>query len=106
MYAGEDILTDDTLIEHDSVLIVVTFPRHISYKEVLTQSQLAVLRAVTLGEDVAELDALSLLADGSQVDGHVLVRAAELRDAVFLQSRLEAYELLVLSAVVEDADSS
>lgn len=57
-----------------------------------------------LGEDVALLHSLSLVADRTEVDGHVLVGAAELRNAIFLECRLEAYKLLVVGAVVEDAD--
>ena len=104
MDRGENILADDALVEHDSILIVVTLPRHISHEQVTTQSQLTILGGVTLSQDITLLHTLTLLTDRTQVDGHILVRTTELRNTVFLQGRLEADELLILSAIIEDTD--
>ena len=104
MYGSKYIVAYDTLRKNDGILVVVTLPWHVSHEEVAAESQLTVLRCVSLSEDVASLYALTLLADRTQVDGHVLVGTAELRYAVFLDGRFEADELLVLSTVVEDAD--
>ena len=104
MNRSQYVITNHALRDNDGVLIVVTLPRHVSHEEVATECELAVLCSVTLCEDVALLNALTLVADRTQVDGHVLVGAAELRNAVLLESRLEAYELLVVGAGVEDAD--
>ena len=104
MYRSKDVLTHDALVEHDSILIVVTLPRHVCHKEITAQSQLAVFSGIALGKDVALLHTLPLVADRTQVDGHVLVRAAELRNTVFLQSWLKRDELLVLGAVVKNTD--
>ena len=41
--AGEDVLTHEALVDHDSVLIVVTLPGHVSHLEVAAQCQLTVL---------------------------------------------------------------
>ena len=100
---GEHVFTHDALVEHDGVLVVVTLPRHVCHKQVAAQCELTVLCGITLGKDVAFLHALALVADRTQVDGHVLVGAAELRYAVFLQCRLEAHKLLVFRTVVEYA---
>ena len=104
MDAGQDVFTHDALVEHDGVLVVVTLPGHVGHQQVATQGDLTVLGGVAFREDVAGLHALSLLADGAQVDGHILVGAAELGNAVFLECRLEADELLFFRAVVENAN--
>ena len=102
--AREDIVAYNALVKHDGVLIVVTLPRHVSHEQVAAKSQLAVLGAIALGEDVTGRDALTFLADRAEVDGHVLVGATELGNTVFLERRLEADKLLFLGTVVEDAD--
>ena len=104
MHRGEHILAYDTLVQHDGILVVVTLPRHVGNQQVAAQCQLTILSGITLGQDVTSLHALSFLADRTQVDGHVLVGAAELRNAILFQGGLEAYELLILSTVVENAD--
>ena len=104
MDGGQNILADHALIEHDGILVVVALPRHVGHKQVAAQGQFAVLRGITFGQDVAGLHALSLLADGAQVDRHVLVRAAELRNLVFLGGGLEANELFLFRTVVRNAD--
>ena len=104
MDAGEDILAHHTFVEHNGVLIIVTLPGHVGNQQVLAQCQLAVLGAVAVGQNLALLHTVALADDGAQVDGHVLVGAPELGYAVFLERRLEADKLLVLGAVIEDAD--
>ena len=105
MNRSQNILADNTLVEHDSILVVVTLPRHICHKEVTTQSKFTVLSSITFSQDITLLDALSLITDRTQVDGHILVGTTELRDTILFQSRFKRYELLVLSAVVQDTDS-
>ena len=100
----KDVLTYDTLVEHDGILIVITLPRHICHEQVTSKCQLSILGCISLSEYVTSLHSLSLVANRTEVDCHVLVGATELRNAVFLQCRFETYELLVLSAVVEDTD--
>ena len=105
MDGGKHVVAHQALAQHNGILIIVSLPRHVSHQQVTTKSQLSILGCIAFGEDVASLHALSLLTDRTQVDGHVLVRAAELRDAIFLQSRLKADKLLIRCAVVENADS-
>ena len=106
MNGCQHIVANHTLRDDDSILIVVTLPRHVSNQQVTTQSQLTIFSGITLSQDVALLHALALVADRTQVDGHVLVGTAELRNAVFLESRLEADKLLVFRTVIENADGS
>ena len=83
MYGGEDIVAHHALVEHDGVLVVVTLPGHESHLEVAAKSEFAVLGGVALGEDVAGLDALALVADGTEVDSGALVGFAPLGDFVY-----------------------
>ena len=100
----QDILANDTLVEHDSILIVVTLPRHVCHKQVTTQCELTILSGITLCKDVTLLHSLTLVTDRTQVDSHILVGTTELRDTILLQSWLKAYELLLVSTIVEDTD--
>ena len=101
----EDVLTHHALVEHDSVLIVISLPGHVCHLEVTSQSQFTVLGRVALGEQVALLDTLAAVADGAQVDGCALVGLAEFGQTVLTDRLVETDELLVLGAVVADADN-
>ena len=96
MNGSEDILANHAFVEHDSILVVVTLPRHVCHKKVTSQSQFTVLSGITLSEDIALMNMLTLLADGAEVDGHVLVRTAELGNGIFLNVGIEAYKFFVL----------
>ena len=100
----QNIIANHTLWDNDSILIVVTLPRNVSYEQVTAQSQLTILGSITLCQDITLLDTLTLVTDRTQVDGHILVGTTELRNAVLLQGRLEAYELIILRTIVEDTD--
>ena len=86
MHRGEYIVADHALVEHNRVLVVVTLPWHERHLEVASESEFALLRGVTLGEDIALAYALTLVADGTKVYRGSLVGAAELRKPVFLDS--------------------
>ena len=102
----KDVLANNTLVEHDGVLIVVSLPWHISHEEVAAKSQLSILGSISLGKDVTSLNSLSLVTNRTEVDGHILVGATELRNTIFLQCWFETYEFLILCAIVEDTYSS
>ena len=104
MHRGENVFANHALVEHDGVLIVVTLPRHVSYEKVTSQSQLSVLSGIAFGEDVALVNSLTFLANGSEVDGHVLVGAAELGNGIFLHVGIKADKLFVLTAFVGNAN--
>ena len=104
MDGGQDILTDDTLIEHDGILIVVTLPWHVGNEQVTTQGELTILCGIALCQDVTLLHTLSLITDRTEVNGHILVGTTELRNTILLEGWLEADELLILRTVVQDTD--
>ena len=100
----KNILTDHTLRDYDGILIVVTLPRHVSDKEVASKCELTILCSIAFGKDITLLYTLTLITNRTEVDNHILVGAAELRNAVFLCCRLEANELVLLTTVVENTD--
>ena len=104
--AGEDILGNHALVEHDGVLVVVTLPRHVSHLEVAAEGELAILGGVTFGEDSAFFHSVALVADRTEVDGSALVGLAELRNVVFFHCAFKTYKFLFLGAVVADADNA
>ena len=101
----QDVLTNDTLVEHDGILIVITLPRHIGYQQVAAQCELTILCGITLGQDISLLHTLTFLTDRTKVDSHVLVGTTELRDTILLQGRLEADKLLVICTIIQNTDS-
>ena len=105
VHTGEDILTHHALVEHNSILIVVTLPRHVRHLQVATESEFAVFGRVTFGKDVAFFHSLTAFADWTQVDGGALVGLAELRQAIFYNRLVEAYESFFFSLVVANADN-
>ena len=78
----EHVVLDQPLAEDDRVLEVVALPRHQRDEQVLAQRQLAVIGARSVGEDRALDHLLALLDADAVVDAGVLVRAAELVEAV------------------------
>src|SRR4051794_14458720 len=79
---GQHVLLDESRGQDDRVLVVVALPRHERDQQVLAERHLAVLRARPVGDDLADLDPLTLVDDGLLVDAGALVGAAELRHAV------------------------
>ena len=105
MNRSQDVFTNHTLVEHDGILIVVTLPRHVGNEQVAAQGEFAVFSGITFRQDVALLHTLTLLANRTKVDGHVLVGATELRNLVSLGSRVEADKLFFLATVVCNHDA-
>src|SRR5574344_2335847 len=105
MYRCKNIFTHDALIQYDSILIVVTLPRHISYKQVTAQCQFTIFCSIALSQDIACLYTLTFTTDWAQVNSHVLVCTTELRNTVFLQCRLKTYEFFLFRTVVQNTDS-
>ncbi len=104
MNRRKHIFAHHTLRNDHCVLIVVSFPRHVCHKKVASQSKLTILGSVTLSKDVTLLYSLSLVTNWAKVDGHVLVSATELRNAIFLKRRLKADKLIILCAVIKDTN--
>ena len=72
VHRREDILTLDTLRDHDGILEVVTLPGHERHFQVAAQGQLAVLRRVTLGQDLPLHDLVARQYGGLERDGGIL----------------------------------
>ena len=101
MNGSKHVFADNALVKYDSVLVVVTLPRYVSYQQVASESEFSVFSSVSFSKDVALLYPLSLVAYRTEVYCHILVGTAELRYPVLLECRFEAYELLFLSPVVK-----
>src|SRR3712207_3760830 len=102
----KNIVTNHALGDNNSVLIVVALPRNVSYHQVATESQLTIFRGITFGKDVACFHTLTLVANRTKVDSHILIGAAELRNAIFLQGRLKADKLFLLCTIIENTNGS
>ena len=104
MHRGVHILADDTLGENDSILVVITLPRNIRNLEVLTQREFTGLCSISFGQDLSLLNLVSLANKRMKVDGRILVRFLELRHFVFLLCGFKGDNLLLLGAVILNAD--
>ena len=102
VHRREDVLTLDTLRNHDGVLEVVTLPRHERHLQVAAQSQLAVLRRIAFGKDLSLHDLVARQYDGLQGDGSILVGTAVARKLVCGHFRLERRQNLVFRTLVPD----
>ena len=103
---SQQVFAYHTFVQYDSILIVVTFPRHVSNQQVLTQCQFTLFSRITFSQDVTFLHTLASVANRTQVNRHVLVSLTELRYSIFFQSRFKTYELFVFCTVIQNTDSS
>ena len=78
MYRCINIFFNKTLTEQNSILVVVTFPGHETDKRVCSESQLAVIRRRTVGNNLSGLDRIALVDDRTLVDAGSLVASREL----------------------------
>ena len=105
MYRSEDILTLDTLRDNDSILEVVTLPRHKRHLEVTTKSQLTLLGRVTLGKNLT----LSNLLAGEYrwLEGYsgILVSTTVAWEVVNGNLWSERCDLLILGTLVANLDA-
>ena len=102
VHRGEDVLTLDTLRDHDGVLEVVTLPGHERHLEVAAQGQLAVLRRVAFGQNLPLRHLVARQHDGLQRHRGILVGATVARQRVGRHLRSERREDLVLRTLVFD----
>src|SRR3712207_8551724 len=58
-----------------------------SYHQVATESQLTIFRGITFGKDVACFHTLTLVANRTKVDSHILIGARSEEHTSELQSR-------------------
>jgi hypothetical protein len=91
---GEDVVLHETLAEDDRVLVVVALPGHERHEQVAPEGHLAVLRARTVGQDLALLDPLALVDDGFWLKGRALVGATELGHPVGVVGRVVVHDVI------------
>ena len=65
---GEDVVLHEALREDDRVLVVVALPRHERDQQVLAQRHLAAVGGRTVGDQLADLDAVTLVDVGALVE--------------------------------------
>ena len=105
VYGSQKVFANHTFVQYDSVLIVVSLPRHVGNQQVLTQSKLALFGRVTLGKDLSLRHTLTFLANRTKVNRHVLVGTTPFGNSIFFQCRFEAYKLFLFRTIVQNADS-
>ena len=104
MNGREHIVAHQTLRKYDSIFIVITFPRHISHQKITTQCKFAILRSITFSQNIALFHALSLATNRPKIDGHILISATELRNAILFHCRFEADKLLIFCTIIENTN--
>ena len=100
------IFTNHTFVQYDSILIVVTFPRHVSNQQVFTQSQLTFFRRISFCQNLAFRYTLTNFTNRTKVNRHILIRTTPLRNTIFLQCRFEAYKFFVLCTIIQNTNNS
>ena len=105
MDRSQQIFTNHTFVQYDGILIVITFPRHISNKQILTQCQFTVLSRITLRQYLAFCYPVTSVADRTKVNSHILVSLAEFRNSIFFQSRFKTYKLFIFRTIIQNTDS-
>ena len=97
---GEHVVLDETLGQDDGVLVVVALPWHEGHKKVLPQGELTVVRARTIGDQVARLKLVTLVDERTLVDAGVLVRSAELCQGIGLLAEHTTHSVLLTRLVL------
>ena len=98
---GQHVVLDEALREDDGVLVVVALPGHEGHEEVLAQRQLTVVRARAVGDQVARLELVALVDEGTLVDARVLVGTAELGQGIGLLAEGAAQAVLLTRLVLD-----
>ena len=88
MDRSKDVVLDDALGNQDRILEVVTAPRHEGDQHVAAQGQLAGVDARAVGNDLAGVDHIAHLDQGTLVDAGVLIRTLELQQIVDIDAKL------------------
>ncbi len=100
MDRSQQIFTNHTFVQlTDGIPIVITFPRHISNKQILTQCQFTVLSRITLRQYLAFCYPVTSVADRTKVNSHILVSLAEFRNSIFFQSRFKINKCFTLRII-------
>ena len=83
MDRGEHVVLNKLFGNENCVLVVVAFPLHIAYKNIFTESKLAVVCSGAVGDNLARLDFVSRSHNGTLVKAGALVGTFELFKFIF-----------------------
>ena len=83
VYWSQQVFTNHTFIQHDSILVIITFPRHVSNQQILTQSEFSIFSRITFCQNLTFRHTITFIASWPKVDCHILVRFTELRYSIF-----------------------
>ena len=98
------IPADHPLRKHDSILVVVTLPRHERHFEVTSECKFAILGGIALCEDLSLLHLIALAYNRLEENGRALVGPAVDRKLIYGDIVSETYKSLVISPVILDMD--
>ena len=97
MDRGINIPLDQVLAQQDSILVVVAFPRHVGYDDVVAQSQLAVVGRRAVSNRLHCLNLVPLEYNRKLVDAGALVGAQELLQLVLVTLAISSADNDVVS---------
>ncbi|CAB5031615.1 unannotated protein [freshwater metagenome] len=85
---GEDIITNNSLVQDDGIFEVVALPWHKGHEQVLTKGEFAVVGRGTFSENIASFELLTFVYTGTLIDAGVLVGTLKLVQFVGALARL------------------
>ena len=100
VYRCQYILTNNTFVQHYSILIIISFPRHESHFQILTQSQFPVFGRISFCKNLTGNHTISLMTNRTQIDSCTLICLTELRYCIFFNRIFETNEFLVFSTII------
>ena len=105
MNRSEEVFTNKAFVKHDSILIVITLPWHVSNLNVTSKSKFSALSRITFCKNISLLYTLSLMTDRTKVNSCTLVSLTEFRKLIFCYRIVEAYKRFLFSPVVLNANA-
>ena len=76
------IVLDQIFAQEHGIFVVIAFPGHIGYEDVVAQGQFAAVRGRAVGQHVTGFDLVAFVDDGALVDAGALVGTFEFQDFV------------------------
>ena len=96
----KDIIPHDILGDHDSILVVVSFPRHECHFQVPSECQFSLFWRVSFRQYLTFFHTLTFSHDRFQRDRRTLVCTLVFRQVIFFRIRFKAYKSLFLRTVI------
>ena len=98
MNGGINITLNQVFTKKNSILVVVTFPRHVGYDNVIAQSQLAVVSRRTVSDWLICFYLVTLKYDRQLVNAGTLVGTKELLQLVFITLAISSTNYNIISS--------